>query len=93
MKYYRQYDEKGNHRLGTTKYKRGEPEGPIRWGEWAPYTAPAMLGQYAAVTDYYTGSAEFPDSKVLYRIQRDVWPLSELTERGERNGPVSIHAK
>lgn len=79
MKYFHQYDERGNHRLGTSRYKS---EDKIRWGKWASYQAPAMLGQYAAVTDYYTGSAEFPDCKLLYRIQKDVWPLTVLEERG-----------
>ena len=75
MKYYHQFDEKGNHRLGTVKYK--QPEDRVRWGKWASYSAPAMLGQYLAVTEYYQGSVEFPNPEVLYRVQKDVWPLLE----------------
>lgn len=74
MKYYHEYDDKGNHRLGTSTLKTAA----IRWGKWASYKSPAMLGQYLAVTDYYSGSDEFPNCKVLYRVQKDVWPLEEL---------------
>ena len=75
MKYYHEIADNGNHRLGTSKYKRGDTTSTIKWGPWASYTAPAMLGQYLAVTEYYRGSVEFPDPTVLYRVQRDVEPL------------------
>lgn len=77
MRYIHQFDEKGNHRLGSTKYSRtasGE-ETKVKWGDWAPYSSPAMLGQYLVVTEYFQGSKEFPDPQLLYRVQKDVWPL------------------
>ena len=81
MRYIHQFDDKGNHRLGTVKYDYGSPtkESVVRWGKWASYKTPAMLGQYLAVTEYYQGSQEFPDSKLLYRVQADVWPLESET--------------
>lgn len=78
MKYYHQYDSCGNHRLGTSRYSAKKKDTPIKWGKWVPYTHPATLGQYAAVTEYYDGSVAFPDCKVLYRIQKDVWPLEHV---------------
>jgi len=74
MVYFHEYDERGNHRLGTRKINSEE----IRWGKWASYKEPAMLGQYAAVTDYFTGSVGFPNCDMLYRIQKNVWPLTIL---------------
>lgn len=71
MKYYHEYSDKGQHRLGTMACKSTR----IKWGKWVGYTEPAMLGQYVAVTDYYTGSAEFPDCNQLYQITPNVWPL------------------
>ena len=79
MKYFHQYSDSGNHRLGTSTIKSNK----IKWGKWASYETPAMLGQYAAVTDYYSGSVAFPDCKLLYKIRKDVWPLVEVEERGE----------
>ena len=80
MKYFHQYDEKGNHRLGTSRYDQKLPgkESEIKWGEWASYQTPAMLGQKLAVTEYYRGSKEFPNPEVLYQVQSDVWPLSPV---------------
>jgi len=78
MRYYHQYDEKGNHRIGTSKYNKDKTKPiVIRWGQWASYRSPAMLGQYAAVTEYYAGSKEFPQANKLYRITKDVWPLED----------------
>ena len=79
MKYYHEYDERANHRLGTSTIKSEK----IRWGKWTGYTSPAVLGQYLAVTDYFTGSVEFPDCKVLYRVQKDVWPLIEILPKAD----------
>ena len=81
MRYIHQFDDKGNHRLGTVKCDSESPttESAVRWGRWASYQTPAMLGQYLAVTEYYQGSCEFPDPKLLYRIQADVWPLDNET--------------
>ena len=72
MQYIHEYDSKGNHRLGTCAIKN-----PIvfKWGEWVNYQSAAMLGQYCAVTDYYTESNEFPDCTILYKIISNVWPL------------------
>lgn len=77
-------DDGGKHRLGRTKYDPKSPnkESRVIWGEWASYRAPAMLGQYLAVTEYYSGSSEFPNPKFLYRIQADVWPLETVTVEG-----------
>lgn len=63
MKYFHQYDRKGNHRLG-----RGVEGGMIVWGTWASYTTPARLGNCVAVTEFFQGSAEFPDSRYLYKV-------------------------
>ena len=78
MRYIHEIDGTGQHRLGSTKYNAKSPvkESPVKWGQWAAYEVPAMLGQYLAVTEYYRGSAEFPDNNLLYRIQKDVWPLT-----------------
>jgi len=77
MRYIHQYGENGKHRLGKTKYNPKSPtnESTIKWGEWAPWRSPAMLGHYLAVTEYYRDSQEFPNPKLLYRVQVDVWPL------------------
>ena len=77
MKYFHQFDDKGNHRLGTSRRVNGK-DTAVRWSKWFPYTSPAKLGQFVAVTDYYKGSMEFPDPTKLYRIQPDVWPLVEI---------------
>lgn len=46
-------------------------------GEWAPYQVPAILktrpksgtpATFAAVTDYYRGSVEFPNPEQVYLI-------------------------
>lgn len=81
MRYTHQFDAKGNHRLGRTKYDAKSPtkESAVKWGAWASYQTPAMLGQYLAVTEYYAGSVEFPDPKILYKVQQNVWPLSTET--------------
>ena len=80
MRYIHQLGD-NKHRLGRTKYDAKSPnkESPVIWGEWASYRAPAMLGQYLAVTDYYATSAEFPNPRFLYRVQSDVWPLETVT--------------
>lgn len=81
MRYIHQLDSEGRHRLGRTKYKANSPtkETQILWGEWVSYREPAMLGQYLAVTDYYKGSREYPNPDLLYRVQKDVWPLEQAT--------------
>lgn len=55
MRYIHQVSESVKHRLGRPKYDAKSPtkESPVIWGEWASYQAPAMLGKYLAVTEYY----------------------------------------
>ena len=87
MKYYHEMDAAGRHRLGRSKYAANavNKESDITWGEWAPYSAPAKLGQLIAVTDYYEGSVEFPDPTLLYKVIPDVWPLT-VVSAGSSNG-------
>jgi len=87
MKYYHEMAVTGRHRLGRSKYAANavNKESDITWGEWAPYSAPAKLGQLIAVTKYYNGSIEFPDPTLLYKVIPDVWPLT-VVSAGSSNG-------
>ena len=84
MKYYHAMDVSGRHRLGRSKYaaNAANKECDITWGEWAPYSAPAKLGQLIVVTDYYEGSVEFPDPTLLYKVIPDAWPLIKMYDGG-----------
>ena len=72
-----EYNDSGRHRI--VKYNN-EQEGQRKEGAWAAYDSPAILVhmglRYVAVTDYYTGSAEFPDCNKFYIIQDSVLPYT-----------------
>lgn len=63
--YFHQYDAKANHRICNGHSA----------GEWMSYQSVATIKEingdprtFAAVTDFYSGSKEFPKADVLYVI-------------------------
>lgn len=66
LKLIHEYDEKGNHRLYVDKTIPKDTD-------WVPYRTPATCRvgarKFLAVTDYYNGSVEFPNSALVYEVK------------------------
>lgn len=91
MRAFHEYDGKGNHRIGVSAKVKGDltKDDSTKWGDWAPYTAPAVYkwtkARLFAVTDYYNGSVEFPDPKKLYVVKEAPgYDLEEIVPEGAR---------
>lgn len=86
MRAVHEFQGRGTHRLGVSKKKAGDltQDGAWRYSRWATYQSPAVLKRgkttLVAVTNYYKGSAEFPDPSKLYVVtEHPGYALEEKT--------------